>query len=96
MALNDHTRGLLTGLALGVGAAVLARQLGPFRQALRPFAKAAVKSGLSAFERGREQAARLGEKLEDMVAEIKLEQELEVLAREAEAREETAAGEGGA
>jgi hypothetical protein len=88
--LSDEQRGLLKGLAIGLGAAFLVREiLPPFRQALRPFVKAALKSGLHAVERGREKAAELGETLEDLVAEIKLEREIEAL--EATARSRTAA-----
>jgi len=71
---RGYTSGLMTGLALSVGAALL----GPlWRPALtrwgRPVAKAAIKQGLVAFEVGRERLAEFGETVEDVVAEAQVE-----------------------
>jgi len=68
--MNRFTGGLLTGLALGLGAAALAPALGRWT---RPAAKAAIRAGLVAYERGRERLAELGETVEDLAAEVTAE-----------------------
>jgi hypothetical protein len=64
------------GLAIGLGAAMLApialAAAGSFG---RPLARAAVKTGLLFYEKGRETAAELGEMMEDLVAEARAELE---------------------
>ncbi|MEW6218755.1 MAG: DUF5132 domain-containing protein [Thermodesulfobacteriota bacterium] len=68
----------LVGLAVGLGAAVLAPRLLPvLAQAAKPVAKAAIKSGLVLFEKGKELAAETGEIVEDLWAEAKAEVEEE-------------------
>lgn len=82
MALLDELlkRNVITGLAIGVGVAVLGPiLLPPLARAAKPAAKAAIKSGLLMVEKGRETLAELGEMTEDLVAEAKAE-----LAQEAE------------
>lgn len=63
---NDVAR----GVALGVGVATAAAFLLP---AVRPVARAVLKSGLIAFERSRELVAEAGEAFEDLVAEVRAE-----------------------
>ena len=87
MALLSGRGGLITGLLLGAGAGFAAAALIPgLGQAARPRAKAAIKAGLVAFDRGRVALAELGETAEDLLAEAKAE-----LATEEEAPEEMAA-----
>lgn len=79
MALNDVFNDLIkgnivTGLAVGVGAAVLAPVVVPAVARIgKPVAKMVIKTGILAYERGRETLAELGEAAEDMVAEAKAE-----------------------
>jgi len=65
------------GVAIGVGATVLAATLVPSIPVLvrsaRPTARAAIKSGLVLVERGREILAEAGEELEDLLAEVRSE-----------------------
>jgi hypothetical protein len=75
MALQDsNSRWLLIGVALGIGAVTVGRELlGPVRELARPAAKAALRSGMAAVDRGRVTAARAVEQFEDLVAEIDAE-----------------------
>jgi hypothetical protein len=70
--------GVLTGLALSFGAALLEPL---WRPALarygRTLAKGALKQGLAAYEIGRGQLAELGETVEDLVAEAQIERAIE-------------------
>jgi hypothetical protein len=62
------------GIAIGIGVAILAPLLLPtVAKAARPLARAAIKSGLLLFEKGRETAAELGEVMEDLLAEAQAE-----------------------
>jgi Protein of unknown function (DUF5132) len=66
----------IAGFCLGIGAGIAGSGLAPaIRRIGRPFAKAAIKSGIQAIEKGIEVAAHLGETLEDMVAEVRSEME---------------------
>jgi hypothetical protein len=88
MALMDKgfTGNLITGLAIGIGAAILAPIVIPAVAAVaKPLAKAALKGGLLLYERGKEAVAEAGEVIEDLVAEAKSEI--------AEVHKETAAAE---
>ncbi len=58
------------GVAIGLGVAAAGLLLMP---ALRPAARAAVKSGLLVFEKSREWMAEASESLEDLVAEVRAE-----------------------
>ena len=76
--LDDFIKnGTPLGIALGVGAAVLASAVIPLlpaiAQAARPTARAAIKSGILLVERGREFMAEASEEIEDIVAEAKAE-----------------------
>ena len=75
MATEDFFRsGLGKGIAIGIGAAILAPLiLPPLAKAARPMARAAIKSGLLLLDKGRETVAELGEVMEDLVAEAQAE-----------------------
>lgn len=82
-----------TGLAIGIGAAVVGPMvLGALSAILRPMAKAAIKSGLMAYDRGREMVAEVREMGEDLAAEAR--SEIPHRERQAEGRPE-GAGEAG-
>jgi hypothetical protein len=63
---------IVTGLALGVGFALLAPMVKPL---VRPLAKSAIKAGLLAYDQGRVALAELSEHAGDMVAEARAEME---------------------
>ena len=75
--LEDVFKGnFVTGLAVGIGAAVLGPVLVPaLGGALRPVAKGVIKAGLMAYDKGREAAASLSEMTEDLAAEVRSEME---------------------
>jgi Protein of unknown function (DUF5132) len=63
---------IVTGLAVGVGAAVVAPLVAPaVTNLLRPAAKAVIKGGIMVYDRGREAMAQVGEATSDMVAEVR-------------------------
>lgn len=65
---------IVTGLAIGVGTALLAPVLVPaIGNVLRPAAKAAIKGGIVAYDWAREAAAQVGEAASDMAAEARSE-----------------------
>jgi len=65
---------VVTGLAIGIGAAILAPAILPVIAGVaKPAAKAAIKGGLMLYERGKETFAEVGEVVEDLVAEAKAE-----------------------
>jgi hypothetical protein len=61
---------IVAGLAIGVGAAVLAPVVIP---ALRPLAKSVIKAGLIAYDQGRVALAELNEHTGDIMAEARAE-----------------------
>lgn len=62
------------GLAIGLGAAILAPvALAVLSGAGRPLARAAIKSGILVYEKGRETVAEFGEVMEDLAAEARAE-----------------------
>lgn len=68
------TRSLLTGIALGVGATLAARDVLPLLAPLaRPALKQGVKAAILGYERGREMAALLVETISDIAAEVQVE-----------------------
>jgi hypothetical protein len=73
--IDDCVKGnVATGLAIGIGAAILAPALIPALAGVaKPLIKAAVKSGIIIFEKGKESVAELSEIFEDVVAEAKAE-----------------------
>lgn len=75
---NDQNRNLFLGLAIGVGVGYLGRDF--LKEAGKPLLKSAMKSGILSYEKGREQLARLGEDVEDMIVEVRAEMEQEAAA----------------
>jgi len=79
------------GIAIGIGATVLATAVIPvlpvLARAARPTARAAIKSGLLLAERGREFIAEAGEELEDILAEARAELQRENTVRRPESSE---------
>lgn len=74
---------VLTGLVVGVAVLALAPVLLPtLARVGRPFARAAVKGAILAYETGRETLAELAEVAEDLLAEARSE----LAAEDAEAR----------
>ncbi|RJR22806.1 MAG: DUF5132 domain-containing protein [Nitrospiraceae bacterium] len=73
--LNNGLKGnVLTGLAIGLGAAILAPAVLPaLAGAAKPLLKAAIKGGLVLYEKGKETFAELSEVTEDIIAEAKAE-----------------------
>jgi hypothetical protein len=64
----------LPGLVLGAGAIVLTPLVSPpIAKAGKGVAKAAIKSGILVYEKGRSVLAEAGEAIEDMIAESKAE-----------------------
>ncbi len=64
---------LVKGMAIGVGAGLLASMAFPaVRRMAGPTMQAAIRSGVMAWERSREQLAEWGEYAEDMVAEARM------------------------
>lgn len=82
MAIQDIFKGnAAVTLAIGLAGAVLIPIVLPVvARAVRPLAKAVIKSGLIVYEKGRESFAEMGEVVEDMVAEAKSEIEHEHIA----------------
>ena len=71
---NGLKGNIVTGLAIGIGAAILAPALVPAAaKVAKPFIKAVIKTGIIMFETGKETTAELGEVFEDIVAEAKSE-----------------------
>jgi hypothetical protein len=65
-----------TGLAAGIGMAVLGPLLAPaLAGTVRPIAKTIIKAGLLAFDAGREGLARWKETADDLIAEVRAEME---------------------
>jgi hypothetical protein len=61
---------IVTGLAVGIGAAVFAPVLIP---AIRPLAKTIIKAGLIAYDQGRAALAEFNEQTGDIIAEARAE-----------------------
>ena len=76
--LDDFVKsGTPLGIAIGIGATVLATAVIPvlpvLAKAARPTARAAIKSGILLAERGREFIAEASEEIEDILAEARAE-----------------------
>jgi hypothetical protein len=69
---NFFKSNIITGLAAGVGATLLAPVL---LRLIRPATKAAIKGSVLLYEKGRESFAELSETVDDLVAEVKSEME---------------------
>ncbi|ODT70817.1 MAG: hypothetical protein ABS69_15160 [Nitrosomonadales bacterium SCN 54-20] len=72
MPSENFKSNLITGLAAGVGATLLAPVL---LRLIRPATKAAIKGSVLLYEKGRESFAELSETVDDLVAEVKSEME---------------------
>jgi hypothetical protein len=74
-SIDDLLKGnVVTGLAIGIGAAVIAPLLAPLVASVsKPVAKSMIKAGILFYEKGRETAAELGEVFDDLVAEVRSE-----------------------
>lgn len=71
---NGLKGNIVTGLAIGIGVAVLGPVIIPaMARVAKPLAKAAIKSGVGFYEKGREVMAEALEVVEDLVAEAKSE-----------------------
>jgi hypothetical protein len=71
---NFLTGATVRGILIGVAAVKLAPYVMPaLAGAARPLARAAVKSGLVAYEKGKEAIAEMGEIMDDLVAEVQAE-----------------------
>jgi hypothetical protein len=82
MALWDDLRkNAVTGLFIGIGAAVVAPVVVPILTSIaKPLTKTLIKQGFVLYERGKEKLAETKEVLEDLVAEAKAEMDAEMLA----------------
>jgi hypothetical protein len=71
---NGLKGNIVTGLAIGIGAAVLGPVLIPaLANVAKPLVKAAIKGGILLYEKGKESVAEAGEMVEDLMAEAKVE-----------------------
>jgi hypothetical protein len=75
MALIDKdARNVLIGVGVGAGLATVLPAAAPILKDIgRPLAKASVKTGILAYEKGRELLAHWSEFFEDLVAEVRAE-----------------------
>lgn len=74
---------VVTGLAVGLGMAVIAPVVLP---ALRPVAKTIIKAGLVAYDQGRVAFAEMAERTEDILAEARAEMDEEAHAELSETK----------
>jgi hypothetical protein len=71
---NGLKGNIITGLAIGVGTAILAPVVIPMIASIaKPLAKAAIKGGIMLYEKNREFIAEATEVVEDLVAEARAE-----------------------
>jgi hypothetical protein len=77
MALFQGWKGnILGGLAIGIGASVVAPVVIPLlATVVKPLTKAAIKGGFLLYDKGKETLAEAQEVIEDLVAETKAEME---------------------
>jgi hypothetical protein len=74
MALFENGIKMGTGVAVGIGALILAPIVLPMvGSVVKPLIKATIKGGIILFEKGREAIAETAEVLEDIAAEAKAE-----------------------
>jgi hypothetical protein len=82
------------GIAIGLGVAILAPvAIAVLSGAARPIARAALKSGILLYEKGREKVAEFEETLDDLTAEARAEMEQAYVATGSAAYEAGSAGE---
>src|SRR5918999_936052 len=83
--LEDEQRTLIIGVVAGLAAAGLVKSLAPaFSGTGRPLLKGLIKAGLTTFETGREKFAEASEVIEDLLAEVRAEREIESMATASE------------
>ncbi len=71
---NGLKGNILSGLAIGIGAAIIAPVIVPIAASIvKPLAKAVIKGGIMLYEKGKETVAEVSEMVEDVVAEAKAE-----------------------
>jgi hypothetical protein len=71
---NGFKGNILSGLAFGIGAAVVAPIVVPILSAaVKPMAKVMIKEGMRMYEKGREIVEEARETVEDLVAEARSE-----------------------
>jgi hypothetical protein len=71
---NGLKGNIFTGLAIGIGAAILAPAIIPVVAGIaKPLVKAAIKGGVVLYDKGKETFAETKEIIEDLVAEAKAE-----------------------
>jgi len=71
---NGWKGNILGGLAIGIGSAVLAPVVIPIlSRTAKPLAKAAIKSAMLMYEKGKEKVAEAQEVVEDLMAEARSE-----------------------
>jgi hypothetical protein len=71
---NESVRNAAIGLGLAVAVPVAVSVIAPL---IRPLARSTIKTGLVAYEKGRETVAELGELMDDLVAEVREELRIE-------------------
>lgn len=68
---NGLKGNILSGLAIGIGAAVLAPAVMPVVASIvKPLAKAAIKGGMILYEKGKETVAEVGEVVYNMIKDL--------------------------
>jgi hypothetical protein len=73
---NGFKGNVISGLAIGVGTALLAPIIIPVLASIaKPLAKAAIKGGIAVYDKNKEIIAEAREVIEDLVAESKAELE---------------------
>ncbi|MGD8568008.1 MAG: DUF5132 domain-containing protein [Gammaproteobacteria bacterium] len=79
MAIEDTFKsGIGKGIAIGIGMAIITPVVLPIlARAGRPLTRAAIKSGMLLYDKGRETFAELSEVAEDLIAEARAELEQE-------------------
>ena len=81
---------ILTGLAIGIGSAILAPVVIPALAGIaKPLAKATIKEGLLLYNKSKETFAEVQEMVDDLIAEAKSEVETEAAAVSGAAAGET-------
>ena len=71
---NGLKGNIITGLAIGFGAAILAPMIRPvLADIAKPLAKSAIKGGITLYEKNREKLAEVKEVVEDLLAEARAE-----------------------
>jgi hypothetical protein len=76
--LEDGQRTLIVGVISGIAAAGVVKYFAPaFGDTGRPLLKGLIKAGLMTYETSREKLAQAGEVIEDLLAEVRAELDVE-------------------